>query len=558
MRLSADQVNEGILHPDQDVREAVVYYFARSFCPDPAIMPLVIGAIERHGFDHAFETYTFMDDLAQTEATVRWLIAQIERAVHPANEQEAQPILVYSSALVHADACVLQGHEHEIMGLEALDPETRDAVGERIWFQSRPPAELWGDLEEFCQTHEDEESVPTEEFDFACRLVEALGRHPVEFAAKVLSILCGDTGDFDNWMEGFSIRLAGEMRLEAAIPWLLEMLTDDGDWVHEECHRALAKIGTEAVVAQFAKDCPKGDWNLRMSAACILEDIHSDLSVQTCLALLNTEVDQQIRGILLQAILLNFATEGVELARSFVLGTPLDPHVLEVRSALLTACKLMGRRFPEFDAWVTDSQTDQEFRRKWYEEHPLTGDDEEDGNRDSEEGLEDEEREEEPALPPTTFVRHDTRIGRNDPCPCGSGKKFKKCCMSKGQIEDESDSGHAVAMSGVRHRQPPKYPIGTVALYGPDDKTTTKIAAGVILHENAEPIVERWVGTKVKDSVKVQQQMQQFFAKHGVKTVVATDRNMGCPHEGGEDFPSGEDCPFCPFWKGKQGTARRS
>jgi len=22
-----------------------------------------------------------------------------------------------------------------------------------------------------------------------------------------------------------------------------------------------------------------------------------------------------------------------------------------------------------------------------------------------------------------------TRIGRNDPCPCGSGKKFKHCCM---------------------------------------------------------------------------------------------------------------------------------
>jgi uncharacterized protein YecA (UPF0149 family) len=22
-----------------------------------------------------------------------------------------------------------------------------------------------------------------------------------------------------------------------------------------------------------------------------------------------------------------------------------------------------------------------------------------------------------------------SRVGRNDPCPCGSGKKFKKCCM---------------------------------------------------------------------------------------------------------------------------------
>ncbi|MEW6500636.1 MAG: SEC-C metal-binding domain-containing protein [Thermodesulfobacteriota bacterium] len=25
------------------------------------------------------------------------------------------------------------------------------------------------------------------------------------------------------------------------------------------------------------------------------------------------------------------------------------------------------------------------------------------------------------------------RIGRNDPCPCGSGKKFKKCCIDRQQ-----------------------------------------------------------------------------------------------------------------------------
>ena len=24
----------------------------------------------------------------------------------------------------------------------------------------------------------------------------------------------------------------------------------------------------------------------------------------------------------------------------------------------------------------------------------------------------------------------DTKVGRNDPCPCGSGKKYKKCCGS--------------------------------------------------------------------------------------------------------------------------------
>ena len=25
-------------------------------------------------------------------------------------------------------------------------------------------------------------------------------------------------------------------------------------------------------------------------------------------------------------------------------------------------------------------------------------------------------------------------VGRNDPCPCGSGKKFKKCCMRKQSV----------------------------------------------------------------------------------------------------------------------------
>ena len=26
-------------------------------------------------------------------------------------------------------------------------------------------------------------------------------------------------------------------------------------------------------------------------------------------------------------------------------------------------------------------------------------------------------------------VRTGLKIGRNDPCPCGSGKKYKKCCL---------------------------------------------------------------------------------------------------------------------------------
>ena len=31
----------------------------------------------------------------------------------------------------------------------------------------------------------------------------------------------------------------------------------------------------------------------------------------------------------------------------------------------------------------------------------------------------------------TQKIRKFDKVGRNDPCPCGSGKKFKNCCMNK-------------------------------------------------------------------------------------------------------------------------------
>jgi SWIM/SEC-C metal-binding protein len=34
-------------------------------------------------------------------------------------------------------------------------------------------------------------------------------------------------------------------------------------------------------------------------------------------------------------------------------------------------------------------------------------------------------------LYPPEPQKAEQKVGRNAPCPCGSGKKFKKCCMAK-------------------------------------------------------------------------------------------------------------------------------
>lgn len=36
------------------------------------------------------------------------------------------------------------------------------------------------------------------------------------------------------------------------------------------------------------------------------------------------------------------------------------------------------------------------------------------------------------------------KVGRNDPCPCGSGKKFKKCCLNSQRLDGPSSGLHQI------------------------------------------------------------------------------------------------------------------
>lgn len=61
---------------------------------------------------------------------------------------------------------------------------------------------------------------------------------------------------------------------------------------------------------------------------------------------------------------------------------------------------------------------------------------EEDAKRDAREDADDWEEDfgYEEMFHPDTYVRPEPKIGRNDPCPCGSGKKYKKCCLDKDEV----------------------------------------------------------------------------------------------------------------------------
>jgi hypothetical protein len=226
--------------------------------------------------------------------------------------------------------------------------------------------------------------------------------------------------------------MAGRLKLEEAIPYLVDVWSDPELWAYDDAHRGLVQIGTVSVVKALSTRYATADSGLRLAIAFLLEDIHSNLSVQTCLELLEQEQDYAIRGPLIQSVLMNFSTEGIEPARQFVLSNSKCPEVLEVRHDLLVASKMMEIEFPEFEAWTEDAKTDKEFRREWYKDHPLNllADDLEEDEGDS--SWEDEEIDD--GLDDESDISTSVKVGRNDPCPCGSGKKFKKCCLNKPRI----------------------------------------------------------------------------------------------------------------------------
>jgi hypothetical protein len=97
------------------------------------------------------------------------------------------------------------------------------------------------------------------------------------------------------------------------------------------------------------------------------------------------------------------------------------------------------------------------------------------------------------------------------------------------------------------------YPVGTIAFYGPDDKTATKVVAGIVPSEGAEPDpMTTWFAQgDVRNDEAILGGIKDFLLEHAVLTVVMPDRVIGCPHEEGIDYPEGEACPSCPFWKGR-------
>src|SRR5262245_12752055 len=345
MRFTKDKFKEAILHPDIEIRDRAVSYFAKSFSTDSSLMPLVIKAVEPYGRQNdAYRLIGASRELPQTEGTIAWVIDELNAEPTATFENYAYNL---SMVLLEADPALLLARESAILEARHFLADLREPFTERLRLLSWDFATCWRKLEEFCEETKDEQNAGEINLAHANRIVEALARYGQESEAKVRAFLSQKVEDYAHnpmmWLEPLAVRLAGQAHLDTTIPLIVaKLLEDGGDILNQECGKALTRIGTPAVLEAVAEAFPTAEQHFHIYASGPLEHIHSDLAVEKCVRLLAQEKDHGIRRELAHVLLCHFAPEGVEAARQLLLGRELDFEDKGLRTYLLETCTLIA------------------------------------------------------------------------------------------------------------------------------------------------------------------------------------------------------------------------
>jgi hypothetical protein len=323
------------------------------------------------------------------------------------------------------------------------------------------------------------------------RLIRRIGERerPAQWVMETLERTINDEG-YDCRREMVAVNLAGTLKLEEAVPALIALLHDDDEEMIPQAVRALSRIGSESVIDGLDHWFRAAGTHFRIQAATVLQNIESERSVRTLQRWWQSVSCKPTQCRVLQALLEQFVTSDIDAAYQWMREVkPTCPQVRGLRRGLVAACDAVGRDLPDLNEVRTSVRVDLLYAPSVEAPWMDASDNEEEVDDDDrlesevvENGLRDwtdadgdwneaykDWREDEIDPEPgqarrfdndssgrhqptpsvarhdhaayesrhasvnrkTTVVNEDAKIGRNDPCPCGSGKKYKKCCLKK-------------------------------------------------------------------------------------------------------------------------------
>jgi len=403
--LQAEQVKPFLCHQEKMVREHAANYFYSSCSRDADLMPLILESCNKYGEEENSLLLAYASNFPQTENTLRTVLERLE------NTSNFNAIHHYNHIISWADHELVEQFFSKIRNCKNIFPATLDMIKRRLSFIPCSTETLWFELMDYCDeiAHKRLDQIY---YPHGLHMVEILAQRD-DLPAEDLVEFLQDGETYYRYEELYWTILAGEAQIEEAIPVLLDKLRIDTDFLCDEASKSLIKIGTDRVIEELKSCFPSESWHFRNFSAHIFGDIKSSTAENALLELLPVETDPTIKAHLGMGACNLISENVVPKVKALIDANDYDYSMVDLREPLYAVCQMLQIDLEELGDWKKDLQQHKEATRQRMKvmdnSFPLS---------------------------PLNFLSLDQtqhnnktrKIGRNEPCPCRSGEKYKKCC----------------------------------------------------------------------------------------------------------------------------------
>jgi hypothetical protein len=199
-----------------------------------------------------------------------------------------------------------------------------------------------------------------------------------------------------------------------AVPLLVDYLQLDTGYFRERVVDALARIGDSEAVRLIDKTFSSDPQHVRSYASEVPARIKSRASETFLLKHLRIEEDVTVLTQLCEGLCRLFSRRGVPVVREQI-REGYHRGLLCLEEDLLDVADVLEIELPRADRWRREREEREQTLRERREELERMA-------------RMVQERGGETGAGSQPVSRSSANVGRNDPCPCGSGRKYKRCC----------------------------------------------------------------------------------------------------------------------------------
>lgn len=376
-------IKKFISHTDVHLSSAAIEYFNFIYSDDTEILNIALDRYPSLSEKEKVHLFSETENLKLNLEALNKILLYL-----PDASQELR--FKFENLLSSCDVSII--YQADLDKLK-LQPSFKELIHNKLKFSTLSTEALLKELSDFSAKNEDK-CIDEFNHSYGYLIVNELAaREDLDDKLIIEALTETEPKEF-LYYECYLLNLGGKRRLSTLIPVFIKGLACE-DLISEESMFGLVRIGTKDILDLIAKRYPNENDNFKIYASGVLENIKIEQSENTALKLLKEETDISMKTMLAGALCQLYSVEALpEIIKLIEKG--YDSSMLNLEEYAYINCIFNGLNIPEM-----------ELLKKGY----------------------DEEKDFYLAASKTS-VSSEPKIGRNDPCPCGSGKKYKKCCGS--------------------------------------------------------------------------------------------------------------------------------